>query len=106
MKGTIEIIIRKNESGALCTEVTARGCKREDITFAGLLGAMNLVVNDMDKDMSEADKKEAAKVFGGMMARMMFLVLKKETVKQKVFEGKEAEVLSALMKRQGEVQDQ
>ena len=61
MKSAIEIIIRKNESGALCTEVTARGCKSEDITFAGLLGVMNLVVNDMDKDMSEAAKKEAAK---------------------------------------------
>lgn len=105
MKSAIEIIIRKNESGALCTEVTARGCKSEDITFAGLLGVMNLVVNDMDKDMSEAAKKEAAKDFGGIMARMMFLMLKKETVKQKVYKGKEAEFLRAVMKRQGEVQD-
>jgi len=106
MKGTIEIIIRKNEGGTFYTEVTARGCKRKDVTFAGLLGAMSLVVNDMDKDMPEADKKEAAKAFGGLMASMMFCMLKKETVKQQVYEGKEAEFLSALMKRQGEVQDQ
>ena len=99
MKSTIEIIIRKNEGGTFYTEVTARGCKRKDVTFAGLMGAMALVVNDMDKDMSEAAKKEAAKAFGGLM-------VKKETVKQKVYEGKEAEFLSALMKRQGEVQDQ
>ena len=102
MKSTIEIIIRKNEGGTFYTEVTARGCKRKDVTFAGLMGAMALVVNDM----SEAAKKEAAKAFGGLMASMMFRMLKKETVKQKVYEGKEAEFLSALMKRQGEVQDQ
>lgn len=106
MKSTIEIIIRKNEGGTFYTEVTARGCKRKDVTFARLMGAMALVVNDMDKDMSEAAKKEAAKAFGGLMASMMFRMLKKETVKQKVYEGKEAEFLSALMKRQGEVQDQ
>lgn len=106
MKGTIEIIIRKNEGGTFYTEVTARGCKRKDVTFAGLLGAMSLVVNDMDKDMSEADKKETAKAFGGLIEGMMLGMLKKETVKQKAYEGKEAEFLSALMKRQGEVQDQ
>ena len=61
MKSTIEIIIRKNEGGTFYTEVTARGCKRKDVTFAGLMGAMALVVNDMDKDMSEAAKKEGTK---------------------------------------------
>lgn len=35
MKGTIEIIIRKNEDGTFWTEVNATHCKRKDITFAG-----------------------------------------------------------------------
>lgn len=65
MKSTIEIIIRKNEGGTFYTEVTARGCKRKDVTFAGLMGAMALVVNDMDKDMSEAAKKRGCESLWG-----------------------------------------
>lgn len=105
MKSTIEIIIRKNEGGTFYTEVTARGCKRKDVTFAGLMGAMALVVNDMDKDMSEAAKKRLRKPLGPDGEHDVSHA-EKETVKQKVYEGKEAEFLSALMKRQGEVQDQ
>lgn len=106
MKGTIEIIIRKNEDGTFWTEVNATHCKRKDITFAGLLGAMSLVVNDVKKDIPDSDKAECAKEFGETMGKMLLDMLRKKNVTQRRYENKEAAFLSELMKRQGEAQNE
>ena len=106
MKGTIEIIIRKNEDGTFWTEVNATHCKRKDITFSGLLGAMSLVVNDVKKDIPDSDKAECAKAFGEMMGQMLLGMLQGKTITQRKFEGREAAFISELMKRQGEAQNE
>ena len=106
MKGTIEIVIHKNEDGAFWTKVNATHCKRKDITFAGLLGAMSLVINDVKKDIPDSDKAQLAKVFGELMEQMMLNMLRGKTLTQRSFEGRDAEFISELMKRQGEVQEE
>ena len=106
MKGTIEIIIRKNEDGTFWTEVNAKHCKRKDITFAGLLGAMSLVVNDVKKVIPDSDKAECAKEFGEMMGQMLLGMLQGKTITQRKFEGREAAFIRELMRRQGEVQNE
>lgn len=106
MKGTIEIIIRKNEDGTFWTEVNATHCKREDITFAGLLGAMSLVADDVKKDIPDSDKAERAKAFGEMMGQMLLGMMQGKTITQRKFEGREAAFISELMKRQGEAQNE
>lgn len=106
MKGTIEIIIRKNEDETYWTEVHAKHCKREDITFAGLLGAMSLVVNDVKKDIPDSDKAELAKEFSEMMGQMLLGMLQGKTITQRKFEGREAAFIRELMRRQGEVQNE
>ena len=106
MKGTIEIIIRKNEDGTFWTEVNATHCKRKDITFAGLLGAMSLVVNDVKKDIPDSDKAECAKEFGEMMGATLLDYLQKAKVKKTDFTARDAAFLNALMKRQGEAQNE
>lgn len=79
MKGTIEIIIRKNEDGTFWTEVK--------------------------KDIPDSDKAECAKAFGEMMGQMLLGMLQGKTITQRKFEGREAAFISELMKRQGEVQN-
>lgn len=106
MKGTIKITITRKDNGVFWTEVEAEHCKKKDITFAGLLGAMSLVVNDVKKDIPDSDKAECAKAFGEMMGQMLLGMLQGKTITQRKFEGREAAFISELMKRQGEAQNE
>lgn len=106
MKGTIKITITRKDNGVFWTEVEAEHCKKKDITFTALLGAMSLVVDDVKKDIPDSDKAECAKEFGETMGQMLLDMLRKKTVTQRRYENKEAAFLSELMKRQGEAQNE
>lgn len=105
MKGTIKITITRKDNGVFWTEVEGDHCKKKDITFTALMGAMSLVVNDVKKDIPDSDKAECAKVFGETMRKMLLGMLQGKAITQRKFEGREAAFISELMKRQGEVQN-
>lgn len=105
MKGTIKITITRKDNGAFWTEAEAEHCKKKDITFTALLGAMSLVLDDLDGNIPEKDKEACAKEFGEMMGQMLLGMMQGKTVTQRKFEGREAAFISELMKRQGEVQN-
>lgn len=106
MKGTIKITITRKDNGVFWTEVEAEHCKKKDITFTALLGAMSLLVDDMDGNIPEKEKEECAKEFGETMGKMLLDMLRKKNVTQRRYENKEAAFLSELMKRQGEAQNE
>lgn len=106
MKGTIKITITRKDNGAFWTEVEAEHCKKKDIAFTALLGAMSLLLDDLDGNIPEKDKEARAKAFGEMMGQMLLGMLQGKTITQRKFEGREAAFISELMKRQGEVQNE
>ena len=104
MKGTIEIVIRKNEGGKLRTEVKAHGCETEDILTAAQMGFISLVMNAVD-GVPEHLHKQMAKEFGEMMESQLLEMLQNAKVRRTDFAGKEEAFLRELLKRQGEVQE-
>lgn len=106
MKGTIEITITRKDNGVFWTEVEAEHCKKEDITSTALMGAISLLLDDLDGNIPEKDKEARAKAFGSSMGQVLLEMLRKKKVTQRRYENKEAAFLSELMKRQGEVQNE
>lgn len=106
MKGTIKITITRKDNGVFWTEVEAEHCKKKEITFTALLGAMSLLLDNLDGNIPEKDKEARAKAFGETMGEILLDMLREKNVTQRRYENKEAAFLSELMKRQGEAQNE
>ena len=105
MKGTIEITVRTVPGGKVLTNVKGKECSEEDVMLVMQAGFCGMAANCMRK-VPQRMRGQCCAEFGKMMENALLAMMNGwENVAQR-FEGKEADFMTELLTRQGEVQDE
>lgn len=104
MKGTIEIVMKK-EGKKITVAVKSVECTPDEVLMTAQMGLISLVMNECE-GVPEGEYKELAKEFGEMMGATLLDYLQKAKCKKTDFTEQDVAFLNALMKRQGEVQNE
>lgn len=105
MKGTIEITVRTVPGGKVLTNVKGKECSEEDVMQVMQAGFCGMVASSL-RDVPQRLRGQCCKEFGKMMEDTMLALLNGEAKAAQRFEGKEADFMTELLTRQGEVQDE
>lgn len=103
MKSTTEIVMKK-EGKKITVAVKSVECTPDEVLMTAQMGLVSLVMNEYE-GVPEGKYKELAKEFGEMMGATLDY-LQKAKVKKTDFTARDAAFLNALMKRQGEAQNE
>lgn len=105
MKGTIEITVRTVPGGKVLTNVKGKECSEKDVLEVMTAGFCGMAANCMRK-VPQRMRGQCCAEFGKMMENALLAMMNGwEKVAQR-FEGKEADFMTELLTRQGEVQDE
>lgn len=104
MKSTTEIVMKK-EGKKITVAVKSVECTPDEVLMTAQMGLVSLVMNECE-GVPEEKYKELAKEFGEMMGATLLDYLQKAKVKKTDFTAWDAAFLNALMKRQGEAQNE
>ena len=105
MKGTIEITVRTVPGGKVLTNVKGKECSEEDVLLVMQAGFCGMAASSL-RDVPQRLRGQCCKEFGKMMEGTLLDLLNGESKAMQRFEGKEADFMTELLTRQGEVQDQ
>lgn len=105
MKGTIEITVRTVPGGKVMTNVEGKKCSEKDVLEVMTAGFCAMAANCMRK-VPQRLRGQCCKEFGKMMEGTLLDLLNGEAKAMQRFEGKEADFMTELLTRQGEVQDE
>lgn len=105
MKGTIEITVRTVPGGKVMTNVEGKKCSEKDVLEVMTAGFCAMAANCMRK-VPQRMRGQCCKEFGKMMEGTLLDLLNGEAKAMQRFEGKEADFMTELLTRQGEVQDE
>lgn len=105
MKGTIEITVRTVPGGKVLTNVKGKECSNEDVMLVMQAGFCGMVASSL-RDVPQRLCRQCCKEFGKMMEDTLLVLLNGEAKAAQRFEGKEADFMTELLTRQGEVQDE
>lgn len=105
MKGTIEITVRTVPGGKVMTNVKGKECSEKDVLEVLTAGFCGMVASGL-RDVPQRLRGQCCKEFGKMMENMLLAMMNGGARVAQRFEGRDAEFIKELMKRQGEVQDQ
>lgn len=105
MKGTIEITVRTVPGGKVLTNVKGKECSEKDVLEVMTAGFCGMAANCMRK-VPQRMRGQCCKEFGKMMENALLAMMNGEAKAAQRFEGKEADFMTELLTRQGEVQDE
>ena len=105
MKGTIEITVRTVPGGKVLINVKGKECSEEDVMLEMQAGFCGMAANCMRK-VPQRMRGQCCAEFGKMMENALLALLNGGAKAAQRFEGKEADFMTELLTRQGEVQDQ
>lgn len=105
MKGTIEITVRTVPGGKVLTNVKGKECSEKDVLEVMTAGFCAMAANCMRK-VPQRMRGQCCAEFGKMMENALLVLLNGEAKAAQRFEGKEADFMTELLTRQGEVQDE
>lgn len=105
MEGNIEITIKTVPGGRVLTNVNGKKCSEKDVLEV-LTASFCATVADCMKKVPQRMRRQRCKEFGQMMENMLLAMMNGGARVAQRFEGRDAEFIEELMKRQGEVQDQ
>lgn len=105
MKGTIEITVRTVPGGKVMTNVEGKKCSEKDVLEVMTAGFCAMAANCMRK-VPQRMRGQCCAEFGKMMEGTLLDLLNGEAKAMQRFEGKEADFMTELLTRQGEVQDE
>nr|DAH31491.1 MAG TPA: hypothetical protein [Bacteriophage sp.] len=105
MKGTIEITVRTVPGGKVMTNVEDKKCSEKDVLEVMTAGFCAMAANCMRK-VPQRMRGQCCAEFGKMMEDTLLVLLNGEAKAAQRFEGKEADFMTELLTRQGEVQDE
>lgn len=105
MKSTIEITVRTVPGGKVMTNVEGKKCSEKDVLEVMTAGFCAMAANCMRK-VPQRMRGQCCAEFGKMMEGTLLDLLNGEAKAMQRFEGKEADFMTELLTRQGEVQDE
>lgn len=105
MKGTIEITVRTVPGGKVLTNVKGKECSEKDVLEVLTAGFCGMVASGL-RDVPQRLRGQCCAEFGKMMENALLAMMNGGARAAQRFEGRDAEFIKELMKRQGEVQDQ
>lgn len=105
MKSTIEITVRTVPGGKVMTNVEGKKCSEKDVLEVMTAGFCAMAASSL-RDVPQRLRGQCCKEFGKMMEGTLLDLLNGEAKAMQRFEGKEADFMTELLTRQGEVQDQ
>lgn len=105
MKGTIEITVRTVPGGKVMTNVEGKKCSEKDVLEVMTAGFCAMAENCMRK-VPQRMRGQCCAEFGKMMENALLAMMNGGAKAAQRFEGRDAEFINELMKRQGEVQDE
>lgn len=105
MKSTIEITVRTVPGGKVLTNVKGKECSEEDVMLAMQAGFCGMAANCMRK-VPQRMRGQCCAEFGKMMENTLLAMMNDGAKAAQRFEGKEADFMTELLTRQGEVQDE
>ena len=105
MKGTIEITVRTVPGGKVLTNVKGKECSEKDVLEVMTAGFCAMAENCMRK-VPQRMRRQRCKEFGQMMENALLAMMNGGTRAAQRFEGRDAEFINELMKRQGEERDE
>ena len=105
MKGTIEITVRTVPGGKVMTNVEGKKCSEKDVLEVMTAGFCAMAANCMRK-VPQRLRGQCCEEFGKMMADTLLAMMNGGARVAQRFEGRDAEFINELMKRQGEERDE
>lgn len=105
MKGTIEITVRTVPGGKVLTNVKGKECSEKDVLEVMTAGFCGMVANCMRK-VTQRMRGQYCAEFGKMMEDTLLAMMNGGARVAQRFEGRDAEFINELMKRQGEERDE
>lgn len=105
MKSTIEITVRTVPGGKVLINVKGKECSNEDVMLAMQAGFCGMAANCMRK-VPQRMRGQCCAEFGKMMENTLLAMMNGGAKAAQRFEGKEADFMTELLTRQGEVQDE
>ena len=105
MKGTIEITIKTVPGGRVLTNVNGKNCNEKDVLEV-LTASFCAAVADCMKKVPQRMRRQCCAEFGKMMENTLLAMMNGGAKAAQRFEGKEADFMTELLTRQGEVQDE
>lgn len=105
MKGTIEITVRTVPGGKVLTNVKGKECSEEDVLKVMTMGFCAMAANCMRK-VPQRMRGQCCAEFGKMMENALLAMMNGGARATQRFEGRDAEFINELMKRQGEERDE
>ena len=105
MKGTIEITVRTVPGGKVLTNVKGKEGSEENVMLVMQAGFCGMAANCMRK-VPQRMRGQCCAEFGKMMENTLLAMMNGGAKVAQRFEGKEADFMTELLTRQGEVQDE
>ena len=105
MEGNIEITIKTVPGGRVLTNVNGKKCSEKDVLEVLTAGFCGMAANCMRK-VPQRMRGQCCAEFGKMMENALLAMMNGGARAAQRFEGKEADFMTELLTRQGEVQDE